>query len=240
VIPKLSTAQKAGENPVLMDDDSGLPEFEAFRGLRAQIVTRLESIQGAKIVCIASALQSEGKSTVTANLAKVLSMEGRRVLVFDADLRRPSQRKLIGQPGGSGLEEVLRGAATLEQGVQKTRLAGVDVLGAKQGTSSAAELAGTARLEEALAWARRNYDYILIDSAPVNVVSESSLVARLADMTLLVVRQGTSRGAVQAARKRLSGMDVRLAGALLNGSSLKGGEYGYYYSSYYQPADRKG
>ncbi len=240
VIPKLSTFEKAGANPILLDEASELPEFEAFRGLRADLITRLEKIQGAKVVCILSALQSEGKSTVTANLAKVLSMEGRRVLIFDADLRRPAQRKLVGLRDGAGFEEVLRGEATLEQGVQKTRIPGVDVLGARQGTTGAAELAGTARLEEALAWARRNYDFILIDSAPVNLVSESSLVARHADVTLLVVRQGTSRGASQAARKRLDAMGVRIAGAVLNGSSMKGSDYGYYYTTYYAQSPNRG
>src|SRR5258706_10316933 len=127
-------------------------------------------------------------------------MDGQRVLIYVADLRRPSQRKLIGSRDGTGLEQVLRGEATLEQGTQKTRIAGVDVLGAQHGTAGAAELAGTSRLEGALDWARQRYDYILIDSAPVNLVSESSLIARNADLTLLVIRQGTSRGAAQAAR----------------------------------------
>ena len=126
------------------------------------------------------------------------------------------------------------------EAIQRTRIPGVDVLGAQTGTSGAAELAGTARLEEALDWARNHYDWILIDSAPVNLVSESSLVARHADLTLLVIRQGTSRGAAQGARKRLYGMQVRLAGAVLNGSSFRGNDYGYYYSSYYAPRAGKG
>jgi capsular exopolysaccharide synthesis family protein len=232
-IPRLSTSEKAGPDPVLLEEASELPEFEAFRGLRAELVTRLEKLQGAKVVCILSALQSEGKSTVTANLAKVLAMEGRRVLIFDADLRRPSQRKLLRSLDGAGLEQVLRGEATLEAAVQKTHISGVDVLGAHQGIVGAAELAGTNRLEESLDWARERYDYILIDSAPVNLVSESSLVARNADLTLLIVRQASSRGSVIAARKRLGSMGVAIAGAVLNGSSAKSGEYGYYYSSYY-------
>jgi capsular exopolysaccharide synthesis family protein len=239
-IPKLSTSEKAGPDPVLLDESSELPEFEAFRGLRADVVTRLEKVKGSKVVCILSALQSEGKSTVTANLAKVLAMEGRRVLIFDADLRRPAQRNLIGSKDGCGLESVLRGEATLDEGIQKSRIPGVDVLGAVQGTSGAAELAGTARLDDALRWARERYDYILIDSAPVNLVSESSLVARNGDVTLLVVRQGTSRGAAQAARKRLDAMGVRTAGAVLNGSSLKGSDYGYYYTTYYAQAPNRG
>jgi len=233
MIPKLSLSAAAGPNPILLDQASELPEFEAFRGLRAELITRLEKVQGAKVVCVLSALQSEGKSTVTANLAKVLAMEGRRVLIFDADLRRPSQRKLIGLKEGKGLEQVLRGECPLEEGIQKSRIDGVDVLGSGQGTSGAAELAGVARLEQALDWAREHYDYVLIDSAPVNQVSESSLVARHADLTVLVIRQGTSRGAAVAARKRLAGMEVALAGAVLNGSSFRGTDYGYYYTAYY-------
>jgi capsular exopolysaccharide synthesis family protein len=237
MIPKLSMSDKAGPDPILLDQASELPEFEAFRGLRAELVTRLEKLPGSRVICVLSALQSEGKSTVTANLAKVLAMEGRRVLIFDADLRRPSQRKLIGSREGSGLDQVLRGECTLEQGIQKSRIDGVDVLGSSQGTSGAAELAGVSRLEQSLDWARAHYDYVLIDSAPVNQVSESSLVARHADLTVLVIRQGTSRGAAVAARKRLDGMDVKMAGAVLNGSSLRGNDYGYYYTAYY--TDRK-
>jgi polysaccharide biosynthesis transport protein len=235
MIPKLTEGLSAGDAPVLLNDQSALPEFESFRGLRAEIVTRLESVQGSKVVCILSALQSEGKSTVTANLAKVIAMEGRRVLVFDADLRRPSQRRLIGTEGGIGLDAVLRGQSTLEQAVQKSRIVGVDVLGAWEGTSGAAELAGTARFDEALRWARATYDYVLIDSAPVNQVSESALVARQANATLLVIREGqTRRSAAVAAIRRLLGMRVHVAGAILNCAHPEGRGYGYnyYYSAY--------
>lgn len=230
VIPRLSEASKAGEAPILLDEASALPEFEAFRALRAEVITRLEKVQGAKVVCVLSALQSEGKSTVTANLAKVLAMEGRRVLVFDADLRRPSQRKLIGAPDGPGLEDVLRGTATVEKAVQKSRIAGVDVLSAREGSSGAAELAGSLRFEEALAWARSTYDLVLIDSAPVNQVSESALIARRSDATLLVVREGrTSRGAAGAAVRRLRGAGVTMLGALVNCGARSDHSYGYYY-----------
>lgn len=231
-VPRLSGAAKAGEGPVLLDEEAPLPELEAFRTLRAELVTRLEGVAGGRVVAVLSPNAGEGKSTVTANLARVLAMEGRRVLVLDADLRRPSQRRLIGGPEGSGLEEVLRGEAKFEEAVQASRLGGVDVLGAREGMRGAAELAGAPAFEAALRAARERYDFVLIDSAPVNEVSESSLVARRADGALLVVRQGrTGRGAAQAARKRLAGMGAPVVGAVLNGASGASG-YGYYYWAY--------
>lgn len=241
LIPKLSEAGKAGADPILLSEESGLPEFEAFRGLRSEVVTRLEKIQGSRVVCVLSALQSEGKSTVTANLAKVLAMEGRRVLVFDADMRRPSQIPLIGVEKGPGLEDVLRGQATLDQAVRRSRIPGVDILGAREGTSGAAELTGTTRFEEAVTWARAHYDFVIIDSAPVNQVSESALVARRADATVLVIRQSqTGRHAATAAVRRLLGMEVKLAGAVLNCATPQGAGYGYGYSYYsYYPAATK-
>jgi capsular exopolysaccharide synthesis family protein len=232
VVPRLSGGQAAGEGPVLLDEAAPLPELEAFRTLRSELVTRLEGLSGGRVVAVLSPNAGEGKSTVAANLARVLAMEGRRVLVLDADLRRPSQRRLIGGSEGPGLEEVLRGGAAFEEAAQASRLAGVDVLGAREGTRGAAELAGAAAFEGVLKAARGRYDWVLVDSAPVNEVSEAALVARRADGVVLVVRQGrTGRGAAQAARKRLAGMGVPVLGGVLNGASGAPG-YGYYYSAY--------
>jgi succinoglycan biosynthesis transport protein ExoP len=231
LIPRLGAAGKAGSEPVLLGTDSSLPELETFRGLRAELLTRLEKIPNAKVLAVLSALQSEGKSTVTANLAAVLAMEGRRVLIVDADLRRPSMLALVGKSDGPGLQQVLKGEIPVERAIQKSHVMGVDVLGSKEGMSSAAELAGGPKVEEVLQFARNHYDFVIIDSAPVNQVSESALVARRADATILVIRElQTGRGAAQLANKRLKGMGITVLGAVLNCARPQGGAYGYYYS----------
>jgi succinoglycan biosynthesis transport protein ExoP len=231
LIPRLGGAGKAGSDPVLLGTDSSLPELETFRGLRAEVLTRLEKLPNAKVLAVVSALQSEGKSTVTANLAAVLAMEGRRVLIVDADLRRPSMLALVGKSDGPGILQVLKGEIPPERAIQKSRVAGVDVLGSKEGMSSAAELAGGPRVEEVLQYAREHYDFVLIDSAPVNQVSESALVARRADATILVIRElQTGRGAALMANRRLKGMGVIVLGAVLNCARPQGGAYGYYYA----------
>lgn len=230
LIPKLSEPSRDG-SPVLLGSESSLLELETFRGLRAELLTRIERLPRSKVIAVLSAMQSEGKSTVSANLAAVLAMEQRKVLVLDADLRRPSIIRLLGKDLGGGLPAVLRGELQIAEAIQKSKIPGVDVLGAREGVSAAAELIGSPRFDECLRYARENYDLVIIDSAPVNQVSESALVARKADGVIFVIREHqTSRGAAIQARKRLVGMGVNLLGAAVNCARSQGNSYGYYYA----------
>lgn len=215
-------------NTLLPDDESEPATIEAFRDLRAQLVTRLEEITCGKIILVTSAESGEGKSSVAANLARVLAMEDQRVLLFDGEMRWPRMKALLGDPRGRGLEELLRGEVTLQDAVQRSRIPGVDVIGADTGLIRAAEMAGSMRFQAALRSAREQYDFVVIDSAAVNLVSETALIARRTDATLLVVRQGrTSRGAARAARKRLDDLKAPLLGAVLTDAALPETLYGY-------------
>jgi succinoglycan biosynthesis transport protein ExoP len=240
VIPRLGQGASP-DLPYLLDEKSSVAEFETFRALRAEVTTRLEGIAGPKVIAILSPMSGEGKSTVTVNLAKVLAMDGRRVLIFDADMRRPSMRPGFGESNGPDLEKVLRGEAQLRDVIRPSKIPGVDLLGMDKGTSHAAELAGAPRFEELFRAIREGYDFVLVDSAPVNQASESALIARRCDRALLVLRERrTGRGAAQAARRRLEGMGIEVLGAVLNAvesPETAYGYYGYYYSyyNYYKP-----
>lgn len=230
VIPKLD--KPSGDRPMLLDDASSLVEFEAFRGLRAELVTRLEKTAGPKVVAVLSSMSGEGKSTVSVNLAKVLAMEGRRVLIFDADMRRPTMQPVYGAEGAPGLEGALAGG--LAGAIRASKIPGVDLLGMKVGTSKAAEIASSKEFEEVFRACRERYEYVILDSAPVNQVSEAALVARRADVAVLVVRERqTGRGAATAAKRRLVSMGVPLAGAVHNCATGRGQGYGYGYGYYY-------
>jgi capsular exopolysaccharide synthesis family protein len=182
-------------------------------------------------------MSGEGKSTTSANLAKVLAMDGRRVLLFDADMRRPSMNANFGSKELPDLGSVLKGEATLAQAIRPSRIPGVDVVGMAVGSSHAAELAGAPAFDEIFKQLRTGYDYVIVDSAPVNQASESALVARRCDAVLMVLRERrTSRGAAQAARRRLAGMGVRILGVSLNAVEGPENAYGYYYS-YYKPRE---
>lgn len=228
VVPRLARSSSGDSNPIFLGDDSGLTEFEAFRRLRTEIMTRLEVVSGSKVIAVLSPLQREGKTTVIVNLARVLAMEGRRVLVLDGDLRRPSLKKVF--PGeGAGFGEVLRGDIPLESAVRPTAVERVEALGATQGIAEAAELVSSPRFEAVLVEARRRYDVVLVDSAPVSAASESMLIARKADGAFFVYRHGyTGRGPALAALKQVAGKNVKVLGAVLNCASREGTGYGYY------------
>jgi succinoglycan biosynthesis transport protein ExoP len=242
VVPRLGEKSVIRETPFLLDEKASLAEFETFRAMRSEVTTRLEDIQGPKVLAVLSPMSGEGKSTTTVNLSKVLAMDGRRVLIFDADMRRPTMNSNFGSKEMPDLGSVLKGEAKLEDAIRASKIPGVDVVGMASGTSHAAELAGLPAFDEIFKTLRQNYDYVIVDSAPVNQASESALIARRCDAVVMVLRERrTSRGAAQAARRRLMGMGVRVLGAALNaveGPESAYGYYGYYYS-YYKPREEE-
>src|SRR5262249_56563994 len=113
--------ERRGVPHLLPADDADSPACEAYRRLRAHVVIRLEDLNRGKIILVSSPEEGEGKSTVAANLARVLAMEDQRVLLFDAELRWPMMKALLADPMGPGLEEVLRGEMLLREAVQSSR-----------------------------------------------------------------------------------------------------------------------
>jgi len=143
-------------------------EVEAFRALRAQVVTRLEDAPASKIILVTSAEAGEGRSTVAVNLARVLASHGQRVLLFDAELRRPRMKALLADPHGLGLEEVLRGSLGPGGGAAEPDPGGRRA-GADEALLDGADLRGSP-LPETLQAASGSYDAVVIDSAPVKHV----------------------------------------------------------------------
>jgi capsular exopolysaccharide synthesis family protein len=227
-IPKLKEDKPGKEKPLVLSEDSDPAEVEAFQALRAQLITRFEDTPSSKVIMVTSAEAGEGKTTIAANLAQVLATQERRVLLLDAELRQPSMKSLLADPRGMGLEELLRGEALLQEAAQPSRIPGVDVLGADEELLGAADMASSPRFRLALKTARERYDFIVIDSAPLNLISESVLIARRADATVLVVRLGvTSRTTALAAQKKLADMKVKILGAVVNGTRPSASFHGY-------------
>jgi len=159
---------------------------------------------------------------VAVNLARVLALEGRRVLLVDADLRRPRLKELLADESVPGLEEYLWGEAPLAATFQATPFEGVSVLGARHSMESPAEAPGSPRFRALWLAVRAEFDFVVVDTSPIHAASEVPVVAGSADASLLVVEEGrTGARQASAAKRRLENHHVRVLGLVVNRSQVR-------------------
>jgi polysaccharide biosynthesis transport protein len=203
---------------------------ESYRALRTSL---LLSNLGAppKVIMITSALPQEGKTTTSINCAVVLAQKGIRVLLIDADLRRPSIHKTLGMGPRSGLSNVLTGSATLEQAITRSPiLPNLDVLPAGTPPPNPAELLASPNMRDMLAELRVQYDHIVVDTPPTLSVTDAVVLSPRADAIVLVIRSGqTTKQALRRSRDILTQVNAKVSGVLLNAVDLSSPDYYYYY-----------
>lgn len=203
---------------------------ESYRALRTSL---LLSNLGAppKIIMVTSALPQEGKTTTSINCAVVLAQKGVRVLLIDADLRRPSIHKTLGMGPRSGLSNVLTGSTTLEQAIARTTvLPNLHVLPAGTPPPNPAELLASTNMRDVLAQLSQQYDHIVIDTPPSLSVTDAVVLSPRADAVVLVIRSGqTTKQALRRSRDILAQVNAKVVGVLLNAVDLSSPDYYYYY-----------
>jgi polysaccharide biosynthesis transport protein len=214
---------------------------ESYRALRTSL---LLSSLGAppKVIMVTSARPQEGKTTTAINSAIVLAQKGVRVLLVDADLRRPSVHKTLGMGPRSGLSNVLTGSATLEQTIAPSPiLPNLFVLPAGSPPPNPAELLGSPNMKEVLTDLREQFDHVVIDTPPTLSVTDAVALSPRVDAIILVIRSGqTTKQALRRARDILMQVNAHVTGVLLNAVDLTSPDYYYYYeyqgkySHYYQ------
>ena len=230
--PNLIAPLAQGSELVVKDDRSGVVA-EAFRSLRASIATNLH-VENQRTFLLTSAAPSEGKSFCSANFATTLAHQGLRTLLIDADLRKPSiSRLFFGMHRKPGLSEVLLGTCPLSSALQSTQIEGLFVLTAGGRSSNPSELLPGQPFRELLNEALKQFDRVVIDSAPLLAVSDTLLIAPNVDVLCLVVRSFmTPRKMVGRALKTLSETHLKPAGIIFN-CLPAAGSYSYYYSGKY-------
>src|SRR3984957_2357638 len=213
---------------------------EAFRAALTSILFVGENGSWPRVVVFTSANASDGKTTVTSNLAMAMAEVRSNVLVIDGDLRRPRMHDLFGVSNERGLADLLQASSLSDEAIaaaiQTTRVPGVAVLPGGLPTHTAANLLHSPCLAELLPKLKKQYDMVLIDTPPMLQMTDARLLGRLADAVVLVARAGqTTRDAILAAYQRFSEDRIRVLGTILNDWDPKrspAGYYGYYRNGY--------
>ena len=214
---------------------------ESFRLTLASILFSGQNGDRPQVIAITSAGPSEGKSTVVSNLAVVLAEINRRVLVIDADMRRPRLHAIFGVSNDDGLSELLNEKTAIvgrpiPASVRETEAPGLYLLPSGQIANNASNLLYSPRLDELIAVCRQEFDTILIDTPPLLHLADARVLGRHCDTMILVARAGqTTRDAAIAARKKLQEDGTPILGTILNDWNPDSNGFGYgnkYYDGY--------
>jgi capsular exopolysaccharide synthesis family protein len=224
---------------------------EVFRTLRTSVLF-FDPSHPPRAMLVTSSRADEGKTATIVNLALSLAQMGSRVLLIDADLRRPRCHHALGESEAPGLAEYLRGAAELPTVTRSLELPALedgnghgmaplaprlDFVPSGRPVGQTAELLASERMRNVLSAAAKIYDIVLVDSPPLFPIADASLLSTMVDGVLLVVRGSrTPRHLPREALARLRFMQARVLGVVLNGVDPSAGEYAYRYSYYFRDA----
>jgi non-specific protein-tyrosine kinase len=210
----LASVAKTTQASLVLLTDPHSPSAEAYRSLAANLQFAYADHQP-QTIGITSAGQGEGKSTTVANLAVALAQSGRRVIVIDADLRRPGQHTLFGLDRDEGLSNALRGEDT-QLPLQDTSVPSVRVLTSGPLPSNPLEALASRRFDQALALVRAQADFVLVDTPPAGALADVAVIAPRLEGMLLVISAGkTKRDLARRAREQLDRVNANLLGVVL-------------------------
>ncbi|SFE99757.1 capsular exopolysaccharide family [Bacillus sp. OV194] len=207
------------------------PISEQYRTIRTNI--QFSSIDKQyKTLLVTSAGQGEGKSTTVANLAVVLAQQGKRVLVVDGDLRKPTVHYTFRVSNIQGMTSVLTKQLTFEDAVQKTNIDHLYVLPSGPIPPNPSELLNSKAMEALVEEANSKYDYVLFDSPPVLAVTDAQILSNRCDGVVLVASSGrTEKEEALKAKELLENANAKILGVVLNGKETNDSSYYYYYGS---------
>ena len=203
---------------------------ESFRSLRTSILLS-SAVRQPRLIMFTSPMPQEGKTTTCVNMAIVLAQRGGKILLVDADLRRPGIHRAFGLSNSTGLSSVLAGLDSLENAVQGyPSQSNLFILPTGPTPPYPAELLESNRMQELLEKLRLSYDQVILDSPPVNLVTDPAVLSPLMDAVFLVVRSGkTSKSALRHAQEQLQQIKAPLTGIVVNDTQLHSVDYHYRY-----------
>lgn len=221
----------ASTHPLVLQVDPHSPRAEAYRSLRTNLQF-LGLADGNRSMVVTSSIPGEGKTTSAINIASTLATAGERVLLIDADLRRPKLANYLKLEGSVGLTTVLIGEARFEEVVQPYGNTRLDVLAAGPVPPNPAELLGFDAMAQLVTWATQHYDHVIIDAPPLLPVTDAAVLSKIVSGTLIIAgARKVRRGELEAAIDSLDRVEARVLGIVLNMvQQADSARYAYWYS----------
>lgn len=211
----------------LMDKSS--PVAERYRTIRTNIQFASSADNLVKTLVITSSGPGEGKSTTSSNLAVVFANAGQKVLLVDADMRKPTVHKTFLVNNSLGLSNVLSTNARVNDAIQQSIVPNLFILPSGVKAPNPSELLGSARMDHLIHNIKESFDFVIFDMPPIVTVTDAQIIASKADATLLVVREDVTRkDSLQKATNLLHMVNANILGAVYNGSTDES-DQGYYY-----------
>ncbi|MGG1636873.1 CpsD/CapB family tyrosine-protein kinase [Paenibacillus sp. FSL K6-3182] len=206
------------------------PISEGYRMLRTNIEFSTIN-QKLQIIMVTSSKPSEGKSTTCANMAVAFAQANKKVLLIDADLRKPSQHHIFGKSNRSGLTTALLNQLKLEDIIQFTNTDNLSIIQAGPTPPNPSELLSSEQMAELLKTARERYDVVIIDTPPIMSVTDAQIVATQSDGVVLVIDSGkVKKDVALKAKASLEHVKANLIGVVLNKINRNHSDiYSYYY-----------
>ena len=235
IVPRMPKTKKDKPSLIVVANPKSAPA-ESYRSLRTSLL--YSDTNPMKTILITSAGPGEGKSITTANLGLALAKSNKNVLIVDADLRRPMMHNLFGLNRNAGLSSVLEGEASLESVIVKINEIDLSILPSGRLPKEPAEILGSEKMKDFIAKVSNIYDIVLFDSAPILGMTDTMVLAKEVDKTIMIIKVGqVSRKALRMAISSLDQLGVQIYGSVLNNVDVKRDRYyneyyHYYYSSY--------
>lgn len=233
------------EKIIMPDSQSKVPfaVVEAYKTTRIHLISALQKING-KVVAVSSSNAAEGKSTTAVNIAIALSQLNKKVVIIDADSRRSTIHKKLKLENELGCLDIISKTATIDQCIKKYN-DNLDVITSGTQTANPSESFSTDSFEEMLIDLRNLYDYVIIDTPPINLVSDALVISQKCDGLLLIVRANiTTYEAFNHSKTNAEELNINILGVIINGTDSektykysrygKYGKYGYSRYGYYR------
>lgn len=231
------------DNRLILDSGAKSTLAEAYRTLRTNVMfSNID--KKIKSIVITSPGPSEGKSTVSSNFAIALAQAGSKVLIVDSDLRKPRIHKLFAIPNNVGLTNILAENMPWKDHIaQVGDMPNLNVMTSGPIPPNPSEILGSEKMRNLVSELKESFDFVILDTPPVGVVTDPAIVASYADGTILVVSSGNVEvEAAKMAKELLQNVKANILGVVLNKVPTKGAgyyKYYYYYGGYYEDGSRK-